>query len=347
MVGRSFKLRLAAILALITIGPLYLAGISHATSRNQIELVCPICATRFSASVIGSTNTFGGVDSDLLGRATGRQAEPFYLASCPTCRYTTYHADFKDLGEQTEIVRRVLSEMENLTPNVSSDKLPGSEKYTIAMKIYSALGKDSRTIGDLLLRAAWCRRLEGPKILTFSSSLGRSYTTAMKNLESLLEKQNVELVWNDIQSYLKAFEALDSLSLGMAPRETGHARDFLKVYFLQRLGENVKAMQVLNAIEKDADPKTWPAQLAEAVWKGISEEMVFHRQAVLEFRKALARKIIPPDELAITYYLIGENLHRAGRDKEAVQWFRRALDKDDIPDWLTPIAQQQLSLVIR
>jgi hypothetical protein len=52
---------------------LFVAGRAEATTTQPIQVTCPVCATKIDASVILSTNTFGGQDADLLSRARGAQ----------------------------------------------------------------------------------------------------------------------------------------------------------------------------------------------------------------------------------------------------------------------------------
>lgn len=348
MSGRSVRYERTCALVVLTTCLLTLIGTGHAiaTKLRQIEFTCAICETQFMASVVLATNSNGGIDSDFLARSEGEQAEPYYISSCPHCRFTAYQADFQGVtDEELVVIAQTQSEMENLPFDIPSDDVPGSVKYSIAAKLYAALGRDPRTVGDCLLRAAWCRRIEGPKILDFSEELGNAYSNSMSLLEAQLDSQQIDLEWNDIASYTRALRALDVLQLGGADTETLYARDFLKVYFLQRLGENVNALKILKSLSKRAIPDTWPVILSRAIQDSITSEMGLHKQAAMEFRKALSRKDIPENELAIIYYIIGENLHRSGRNRESIQWFKRALANADLPDWLQSITHVQLLLV--
>jgi uncharacterized protein len=129
------------------------------TTLQQIELQCPICATRFRSQTVVSTNSFGGKRTDFHERAAGTQPLPFLIHSCSRCGYSGAERDFTDDAEISPVLReRVWNE---LAPGLTTGALSGSEKYESAAKVAEWQGLDARHQADLLLRAAWCCVDEG------------------------------------------------------------------------------------------------------------------------------------------------------------------------------------------
>lgn len=128
------------------------------TTLRQIELRCPSCGHQFGSQAVASTNGFGGKRTDFHEQAAGTQPLPYQVHMCTWCGYSGAERDFT---EQTDISPLVREHVWNeLSPRVSA-LTPGSEKYEAAAKIAAWQGADIRTVGDLLLRAAWCCVEEG------------------------------------------------------------------------------------------------------------------------------------------------------------------------------------------
>jgi len=128
------------------------------TALRQIELCCPSCGNEFNSQAVVSTNAFGGKRTDFHERAAGMQPLPYQVHMCDRCGYSGTERDFTDQTDISPLVREhVWSE---LSPYVGSP-VSGSEKYEAAAKVAEWQGADSRYVGDLWLRAAWCCVDEG------------------------------------------------------------------------------------------------------------------------------------------------------------------------------------------
>src|SRR4051794_40610477 len=129
------------------------------TTLQQIELVCPICDTRFRSQTVVSTNSFGGKRTDFHERAAGTQPLPYLVHMCGRCGYSGSERDFTEEAEVSPVLKeRVWNEP---APAISTGSVSGSEKYEAAAKVAEWQGMEPRHVADLLLRAAWCCVDEG------------------------------------------------------------------------------------------------------------------------------------------------------------------------------------------
>ena len=129
------------------------------TTLQQVELMCPICETRFRSQSVVSTNSFGGKRTDFHERAAGTQPLPYLIHTCNRCGYSGADRDFTEDAEVSAVLKeRVWSE---LAPGITCGTLTGSDKYEAAAKVADWQGMEPRHVADLLLRAAWCCVDEG------------------------------------------------------------------------------------------------------------------------------------------------------------------------------------------
>ena len=68
---------------------------AFATRTTREEITCPLCGTKFMATVVLSTNNFGGTDHDLCPHAVGYTPLGDYIWGCPYCNFCGYSGDFK------------------------------------------------------------------------------------------------------------------------------------------------------------------------------------------------------------------------------------------------------------
>ena len=137
------------------------------TTLQQIELCCPVCATRFRSQAVVATNAFGGKRTDFHERAAGTQPLAYLVHMCNRCGYAGTEQEFTEDAEVSAALKsRVWSELAPefgcLSPRGAlRSVVPGSAKYEAAAKVASWQGGDPRAIGDCYLRAAWCCVDEG------------------------------------------------------------------------------------------------------------------------------------------------------------------------------------------
>ena len=82
------------------------------TTLQQVELMCPICETRFRSQSVVSTNSFGGKRTDFHERAAGTQPLPYLIHTCNRCGYSGADRDFNEDAEVSAVLKeRVWSEL--------------------------------------------------------------------------------------------------------------------------------------------------------------------------------------------------------------------------------------------
>lgn len=131
------------------------------TTLQQIDLRCPVCATRFRSQAVVSTNSFGGKRTDFHERAAGTQPLPYLVHMCGRCGYAGAERDFSDAAEASALLKEYV--WNELAPVCGGSRvsITGSEKYEAAAKVAEWQAMDLRHIADLYLRAAWCCVDEG------------------------------------------------------------------------------------------------------------------------------------------------------------------------------------------
>src|SRR5271170_6091492 len=141
------------------------------TTLQQIELCCPVCATRFRSQAVVATNAFGGKRTDFHERAAGTQPLAYLVHMCNRCGFAGAEHEFTDETEvsaalKSRVWRELAPEFGCLgqhggLPGGARPVVPGSAKYEAAAKVATWQGDDPRAIGDCYLRAAWCCVDEG------------------------------------------------------------------------------------------------------------------------------------------------------------------------------------------
>lgn len=70
---------------------------------------CVICETKFESDVLGSTNTFGGQDSEFRPHAVGIQPIPYHIQTCLFCGFTDYTHDMELNDEEKSRIKEYLN----------------------------------------------------------------------------------------------------------------------------------------------------------------------------------------------------------------------------------------------
>lgn len=115
---------------------------------------CPICDNSFRTNLVESTNAFGGKTTDFRERAAGVSPLPHQIHLCPSCYFCGLDHCFFLEKEGPEILVDHLWIAQAIVPRLSASPST-AEKYEAAAYIYEKAGEDSRSVGDLFLRAAW------------------------------------------------------------------------------------------------------------------------------------------------------------------------------------------------
>src|SRR5271156_5279630 len=111
------------------------------TTLQQIELCCPVCATRFRSQAVVATNAFGGKRTDFHERAAGTQPLAYLVHMCNRCGYAGAEREFTDEAEVSPA--RKWGGWSELPPKFGGrprrvgtrPAVPGSAKYEAAGKV--------------------------------------------------------------------------------------------------------------------------------------------------------------------------------------------------------------------
>ncbi len=158
-------------LLLALLGLMLYAAPALATKVGWHNSPCPLDGTPAKVNELYSQNSHGGFDSDLCAYSSQGQWRAYAIATCPSDLFSLYVSDFETvLDEQTLLALKPVAE------GVAAD-FPDAEalevwdRYAIAARFYSAMGKDKGFIGELFHHASWTVRdeivgvflgLEGP-----------------------------------------------------------------------------------------------------------------------------------------------------------------------------------------
>ncbi len=255
-------------------------------------------------------NTAGGYDSDLAAYSSGGQWRAYRLSTCADNLFSLYGEDLLALkAADREQLAKVLPEA---VTAVKDPKAPEVwERYRVAAKLYAALGKDDRFLGDLLLEASWTARdaavgfyagLEGPS--EARALLDAGWGELKKPLSEADRKKvlyNLARVahrggWGaERDAHLAAFEAVGSLT----PAEREALARFRRV--------------------------------ANEVEPALQDEVIAHYTTAL-------RGEITHDEKVRISYLLADTLRRRGREREAAPLFFLVLNDKEAPDQLRGMA---------
>lgn len=126
------------------------------TRMQERTAHCPVCALEFDFSVLLSTNSAGGVESDFRARAVGVDFVPFTVLTCPRCSYSAETATFEQ-----PVPPGVAYQLKALADLL----LGGSEsrharRFQLAAELLDLNVHEPREAGWMYLRASWMAREE-------------------------------------------------------------------------------------------------------------------------------------------------------------------------------------------
>lgn len=123
------------------------------TMPTKIDLDCPCCGKAFQATTWGSTNLLGRQTTDFYQQSSGLPPLLLEIFTCPVCGYSGLYHGFANVTVRepvADLIRR------KITPLLDEEKLSAARRYEFAAWIAAWRGANSKTVGDLYLKAAWC-----------------------------------------------------------------------------------------------------------------------------------------------------------------------------------------------
>jgi len=147
------------------------------TTFGETVFECPVCEEEVPGKVLHSTNQMGQ-DSDFCPVTMGVHAVPLVINACGNCGYAGYGSDFSgpEFTPQEKISFLSARIHEGLIPlEARLDHLSSDHAYYLAYLTRRHFKAPPEELGDLLLKASWCLRLDGgrPRDETASSRYRR------------------------------------------------------------------------------------------------------------------------------------------------------------------------------
>lgn len=115
------------------------------------EVQCPVCNEKLKVEHLGSTNTFGGQDTDFRSHAAGFDPLHIVIAMCEHCGYSDFSHSFAQ-QQFSEAEKQAIRSVVELS---GEKTIPSSLKYRNAARIAIIMSEKSELIANLYLRAAW------------------------------------------------------------------------------------------------------------------------------------------------------------------------------------------------
>lgn len=326
----------------LAVGQLVGSG-AHATTAYPVPVVCPVCAEKLQAHVIGSTNNMGGQDRDFFSRAAGSPAFMLAITSCPKCLYSGFEKDFvpadaeKGAGPEIDAETRqailggkALHAPASLASSGRDPKdLPAWAKLDLAAQVAALQGVDPDRLSTMHQRASWSVRIEENPFVGLGGRVPEGFS-----LDDAIDNPALA----EVALGHRLLEALSGLE-GKARREAAIAAGEL----LRSHGEHEALLAGLPAIRKAIGPEQAP-DLEERVRASIELERSYLRKASAVLEQLLASKGELPEHPVYTY-LVGELARRLGDGKKAELMLGRTLVLEGAPEWVLKYAKEQLALV--
>lgn len=286
-----------------------LVGLAAAIDVAAREGPCPVGEGTVRVYEKRSDNNAGGWDSDLAAYSSGGQWRTYRLATCSDNLLSLYGEDL--LALDTAARARLAEALPLATAGMDPAKVELWDRYRVAARLYTTLGKDDRFIGDLFLEASWTARdtvvgfyagLQGP--VQARQLLDAGWEELKKPLSTSDRKKvlyNLARVahrggWNDERDGLLAsFEAAGSLT-----------------------AEERTALTRFRRIAGDVEP-------------------ALQDEAIERYVKVL-RAELPHEEKVKLSYILADLLRRRGRLREAAPLYALVLNDSKAPDELRGMA---------
>jgi uncharacterized protein (DUF2225 family) len=312
-----------------------------ATSSKRVETTCPVCQTVFSASMLMSTNNFGGYDSDLCPHAMGSSPMHIRIWGCPECHFSGFADDFEQKfnAKQQQELRKWLSQTFKVVKSSDEkvyDTFPSYLRYEIAAELAAKNDAPALTIARLYLHAAWCCRNIG--IISADSDLPEEMRLNPEKCPSFfkaLDQAKVAPSRNRAENLLLILEktAEDFPSLSIPEAEL--AASYLNLgQLLRSTGENAAALQWL---EKAAESEPAYQKLVAAVKNSIEQEKAYQLKAVSWFEKTLAAGKLAGPQKQETLIMLAESYRRTGANESAIATYLQLFDEPVLPPFITDL----------
>lgn len=310
---------------------------------KQVNVVCPVDGTKFTATEVTASNQWGGRDADGCAHAFNTTPLESLVWVCPGCRFTGRRKDFE--GTIPEADKKSL--LDGLRPSAEirrdakQNQIPGAVKYDLLAQVAQIRKAPPEELGRAWLYASWSCRQQGAVYLNdFEEweALRDRYTLNQKPMAFGLAKNRTEFELDVAGKIAKEIEAKQY--------ERGPNRilaRYLAAYLYRKHGETIPAERWLSELEKVKGENSIVDDAAAKMRSSIPREREFQRKAIGTYKAAYDTKGLDPKVAPEVAYLLGELSRRLGEKKDAAAWYQKAMDTSD-SDPLKKLAAAQKAL---
>ncbi|MBU1108504.1 MAG: DUF2225 domain-containing protein [Candidatus Riflebacteria bacterium] len=321
-----------------------------ATSSKAVDAKCPVCDNTFKASLLMSSNNFGGCDADLCPHAMGSSPLSEAIWGCPSCNFCGYSSDFEKTfsAEKKKELKQWLKQntkVEGKEKTNTYDAIPSYKRYEIAAELACKSNESAADIGGLYLKAAWsCRNLglidethESQLILQASVSdcpvLFKAFCETAKSIKPSR---------NRAEEALRITQKLASSLAELKIPESQLAPSYLALgIFLRASGENQQALVWLNkCLEKDHSRQN--SLVIEAIKASIVEETSYQKKAAKWLEDAIEQPDSESSNTQKLLLMLAETHKRIGNDEQAEKYFLKIFDISDLTPGIQEMARDGL-----
>ncbi|MBR4569305.1 MAG: DUF2225 domain-containing protein [Candidatus Riflebacteria bacterium] len=331
---------------------------AFATRTTREEITCPLCGTKFMATVVLSTNNFGGTDHDLCPHAVGYTPLEDYIWGCPYCNFCGYSGDFKkeySTEEKTKIQNWLKDNypptIEKPNQEVKKDdeeddepayrrnqysfrNLPAFKRYEIAAELAKLAKGSNYDIGKLYLRSTWCARA--------NYAIDKDGHYINENEFSQLLRDNNRIIDEEAQNIERMLDPIEARTFTMADffikiadnieKREVNEEEKLSCYSnlavqLRCSGENTKAESFIKKAEKCKD-----AEKLSALFEGLRNSIKLERSyqvKVIEYLSASLNDNLDEFHLMEVNLLLGEMNRRIEKYDEAKKYYSKLLENPE------------------
>jgi len=314
------------------------------TTMKFIELSCPVCNKRIAATVIPSTNTFGGMDRDFMSRAAGAQPLLIFPITCTGCFYSGYRKDFENEIKISEKViieireKKILKPILAIQENVDYGEIPAWIRYDLIAQTYQLLQKKEDDIGQQYIMAGWVIRLTR----NILSKMDKE--TAEKINKMIDSKWDKDAVVNENRADYETGLGRELALIGK--RNEGEPRKlaaYAAISLLMAHGENGSVYEILSMLKTVETEKKF-LSFERAVKESIVLEQLFQAKAI-PFMETAVQKEGDNIQKGILMYECGELHRRVGNWDKARYFFELSERTPGLPEWLARWVKEQKGLL--
>ena len=331
---------------------------AFATRTTREEITCPLCGTKFMASVVLSTNNFGGTDHDLCPHAVGYTPLGDYIWGCPYCNFCGYSGDFKKEYSNEEKAKIQNWLKDNYPPTIEKPKqdepkdedeedmpayrrnqygfrnLPSYKRYEIAAELAKLANESNYKIGKLYLSSAWCARANFAIDKDGHSISENEFSQYLRDNNRIIDEEgsNIERMLDPIEA--RTFTMADffiRIADNIEKRELKE-EDKLSCYSylavqLRCSGENTRAESFIKKAEKCKD-----AEKLSALFDGLRNSIKLERSyqvKVIEYLSASLNDDLEKIQSLEINLLLGEMNRRIEKYDEAKKYYSKLLENPE------------------